>query len=55
MNIILSFNSYLKIAVFRVRLFLAAVFLHHEYEKNDSLQEFNALDGEDFMDVSVDV
>lgn len=55
MNIISLFGSSLKTAVFRIRMFLAVNLLRHEYEKNRSLQEFNALDGDDFIDVSVDV
>ena len=55
MNIISLFGSPLKTVVFQIRMFLAAILLRHEYKKNHSLQEFNALDSEDFIDMSVDV
>ena len=55
MNIISLFGSPLKTVVFRIRMFLAAILLRHEYEKNLSLQEFNALDSEEFIDMSDDV
>jgi len=54
MNIISSFVLSLENAVFCLRMFLGAVLLRHEYESQPSLQEFNVLDGEDFIDVSVD-
>jgi len=50
MDIISLFGPSLKTAVFRIRMFLAAILLRHEYEKNRSLQEFNVLDDEDFIE-----
>ena len=49
MDVISSTVSSLQTIVFRFHMFLAAVLLFHEYERSPSLQEFNVLDGEEFI------
>lgn len=52
MNRILLF---LNNTILRLRMFLAAVSLRQEYLKNSSFQDFNSLDGEDFVEIILDV
>ena len=42
----------LQSVVFRIRTYLAAVLLRHDYDTNPALGDFNTLDGEDFVEVS---
>lgn len=45
----------LQTIVFRFHMFLAAVLLCHEYKRSASLQEFNSVDGEDFVHLELDL
>jgi hypothetical protein len=55
MDSISSTVSSLRAIVFRFQMFLAAVLLFHEYKCSPSLQEFNVLDGEDFVHLGLDI
>ena len=44
-SLIVSLQGY----AFRFRMWFAAILLHHEYETNTALQEFNLLDSDDFV------
>jgi hypothetical protein len=53
MNLFSTLITSLQAQVTRLRIFLAAVLLRHEYETNQSLHEFNALDGDDFLTLNL--
>ena len=55
MDFISSIVCSLQAIVFRFHMFLAAVLLRHEYECNPALQEFNVLDGEEFIHLDLDI
>ena len=55
MDLISSIVFSLQAIVFRFHMSLAAVFLRHEYEFDPALQEFNVLDGEEFIHPGLDI
>ena len=55
MKIISLFWLFLKHAVLRLSMYFAAVLLFWDYSGDSPLRDFNALDGEEFVEISSNI